>query len=132
MISQNEMIQILCRAYPGFRNKIVESADSWIDDDGRILLYPMMGELCNLIISRLRDGDYSYVDDLFSVIEQLLIDGSEETKGAIAAGFLEGMQCQTEIDRKYWSPLIGSKAAEHCQAMDKFYGISAEGLIKKT
>jgi hypothetical protein len=126
MINQNEMIQILCRAYPGFRNKIIESADSWIADDGRILFHSMMSELRDLLISRLRDGDYSYVEDLFSAIEQLLIEGNEETKGVIATGFLEGMQSQNEIDRKYWSPLIRPKAAEHCKAIDKFYGISVE------
>lgn len=124
MINQNEMIQILCRAYPGFRNKIVESADSWIDDDGLILFYSVMTELRNLLISRLLEGEYTHVDNLFFAVEQLLLDGSEETKSAIATGFLEGMQNQTKVDRKYWSPLIGPKAAEHCQAMDKFYGIS--------
>lgn len=123
MIKREEMLRLLCKTYPGFRNKIVENVDDWITDDGELMIYPWMSQLCDLVVGRLSEGDYGDADELFSLVERLITEGDEEVSTAIAVGFLEYMQHQTQLEPNYWIPLLGTKSAAHCEAMNRFYGI---------
>lgn len=123
MINRDELLQLLCKTCPGFRDKVVEHADLWISDDGEFLLHPWMNQLCNLIEGRLTEGDYSNTDELFALVERLLRDGDENVKTAVATGFLEGLQHQSRLDSKFWTHLLGPLASAHCNAMNRFYGI---------
>jgi hypothetical protein len=127
MINRDEMFQLLCKTYPGFRDKVVEDADNWITDNGEFMLYPWMHLLCDLVVSRFNEGDYDRADELFSLVELLMTEGNEDIKNAIATGFLEGLQHQRELEPKYWAPLLGPESSAYCEAMDRFWGIKESG-----
>lgn len=124
MIEFEEMRQLLCRAYCGPRGRVVATADNWIGEDGEFLASPWMRQLCGLMVDRFDSGDYDQADALFSVVEKLLSAGNEAIQTVVATGFLEGLQHQRKIGPELWQPLLGSLAMSHCEAMDKFYGIT--------
>lgn len=81
-----------------------------------------------MIIHNFCAGNYEHAEELFSEIENLIMNGSQEVGEAICTGFLESMQNQSELDGKLWAPLLGVKATEFCKEMDTFYGVKTKGL----
>ena len=98
MIKIEECLKMLAKAYPGFRDEMVKNVDSWIGKDGEILYYILLTSLSDLFLSRISQGDYDHTQELFSVIELLIGDGTENVKNLITTGFLESLQNQTDID----------------------------------
>ncbi|MYM39434.1 DUF7674 family protein [Duganella qianjiadongensis] len=124
MIEFEEMRQLLCRTYSGLRERVVAAADDWIGEGGEFLAFPWMHQLCGLVIDRFQSGDYDQSDALFGVVEKLLSEGNEAIQTVVATGFLEGLQHQRKIAPELWRPLLGPLARSHCEAMDKFHGIT--------
>lgn len=125
MIQMEEMRQLLCRTYPGLRDRVAMTADEWIGDDGEFIASTWMSQLCTLVQDRFLEGDYEQSAALFLLVEQLLNEGDDSVKAAIATGFIEGLLHQQELAPELWQPLLGSSAQAHCAAMNAFYGIDA-------
>lgn len=124
MIEFEEMRQLVCRTYRGMRERVVATADDWIGDDGEFLQFPWMRQLCGLVVSRLEQGDYEQAEALFQLVERLLAAGDEGVQTVVATGLLEGLQHQERIPHNLWRPLLGPLAQSHCEAVDKFHGIT--------
>jgi len=123
MIHMEEMRQLLCRTYPGLRDRIVASADEWIGEDGEFIAHAWLSQLCTLVQQRFLQGDYEQSAALFDLVERLLQEGDGSVKTAIVTGFVEGLQHLQQFDRVLWQPLLGSSAKAHCRAMNNLYGI---------
>lgn len=123
MIHMEEMRQLLCRSYPGLRDRIVASADEWIGDDGEFIAHAWLSQLCILMQQRFLQGDYEQSAALFDLVERLLNEGDDSVKTAIATGFIEGLQHQQQLNSALWQPLLGSSATAHVRAMNSFYGL---------
>ncbi|WP_028105220.1 DUF7674 family protein [Pseudoduganella violaceinigra] len=124
MIEFEEMRQLLCRACCGLRERVVATADEWIEEEGEFLAFPWMNQLCGLVVDRFQSSDYDQSDALFSIVERLLSTGDEAVQTVVATGFLEGPQHQRKLATELWRPLLGPLARSYCEAMDKFYGIT--------
>jgi hypothetical protein len=122
------MLQTLCQVFPGFRDKLVAATDEWITDEGQLLPFVWMHILTESVVAELQVGNYADADTWFEVIERLLVEGDGEVQAIIATGFLEGMQHQTQLEGKYWAPLLGPLSRQHCRAMDQFHGVATAGL----
>lgn len=125
MIHFEEMRQLLCRTYPGLRDRVVASSDEWIGEGGEFIAHVWLSQLCTLVRQRFLGGDYEQSAALFDLVERLLQEGDGSVKAAIATGFVEGLQHLQEFDPVLWQPLLGSSAKAHCTAMNNFYGIDA-------
>jgi len=123
MIHMEEMRQLLCRTYPGLRDRVAATAEEWIGDDGEFIAHVWMSQLCTLVQQRFSEGDYEQSAALFHLVEHLLNEGDNSVKAAIATGLIEGLQHQQRLDPALWQPLLGSSAKVHCKAMNNFYGI---------
>lgn len=125
MVQMEEMRQLLCRTYPGLRDRVVATAGEWIGDGGEFIAHAWVSQLCNLVQERMGNGDYEQSDALFCVIERLLAEGDDSVRTAVSTGFLEGLQHQQRLAPELWQPLLGSLAKAHCTTMDSFYGIDS-------
>jgi len=123
MIHFEEMRQLLCRTYPGLRDRVVASSDEWIGEGGEFIAHAWLSQLCKLVRQRFLEGDYEQSVALFNLVERLLQEGDDSVQSAIATGFIEGLQHLQELDSVLWQPLLGSSAKAHCAAMNNFYGI---------
>jgi hypothetical protein len=126
MINIDESLKMLCKAYPGFRDKFVRNADSWISNDGEFLYYILITNLTHVLLENISEGNYENTGELFLLVETLLIEGTENVTNLIAVGFLESLQNQTTVKPKYWAPLLGPKAVSFCKARDELQGIKIE------
>lgn len=123
MIDINESLIRLSKTYPGFRDEFAGNAESWISSDGEFLHYILVSNLSDLLIRNISEGDYDNTDALFSLVETLLVEGTEEVSNLISVGFLESLQNQTIVEPSYWAPLLGPNAVAFCKARDEFQGI---------
>jgi len=124
MIELEEMRQLFCRTYRGLRERVVSTADDWIGDSGEFLPFAWIYQLCGLVEDRMEHGDYEQTEALFLLVDRLLAEGDESVQTVVATGFLEGLQHQQKIAPNLWRPLLGPLAHSHCDAMDKFHGIT--------
>jgi hypothetical protein len=124
-IQIEEMRQLLCRTYPGLRERVVATADDWIDSDGKFLAHVWMHQLSKLVVERLREGNYEQSEALFCVVERLINEGDDEVKTVILSGLVEGLQHHRVVEPTLWQPLLGNSARAHCNAIDEFYGIKS-------
>jgi hypothetical protein len=127
-IERHDLLPLLVQCCPGLRDCLVATADKWLQEDGSIGYYHISSVLTGLVVERLGQGDYSFADDLFALVERLLVEGSEEVQGIVATGFLEGMAHQAELAPELWVPLVGPEAREYLRAWDQFTGTSTPGL----
>lgn len=98
MIHMEEMRQLLCRTYPGLRDRVVAAADEWTGEGGEFIAQAWLSQLCDLVQQRLLEGDYEHSAPLFHLVERLLDEGDDSVNAAIATGFLEGLQHQRRLD----------------------------------
>lgn len=89
IIDKEEMIKLLCKSYPGLRDKIVYRANDWMSENGSILYITLIGSLSALVLERFSEGNYENSDGLFASVEALLENGDDQVKEIIATGFLE-------------------------------------------
>jgi hypothetical protein len=127
-IERSELLQLLVRSCPGLRDRLVPTADNWLQEDGTISYFVVSWVLTDLVVDRFRQGDYGFADDLFALIERLLTEGSDEVKDIVATGFLEGMAHQDDLVPELWVPLTGPRARDYLRAWDQFTGVSTPGL----
>lgn len=126
MIDIDESLKMLSKTYPGFREAFAKNADSWISNDGEFLYYILISDLSNVLIKNISEGNYENTEELFLLVEKLLIEGSEYVSNLISVGFLESLQNQTTVEPNYWAPLLGPEAVSFCKARDEFQGIKIE------
>jgi hypothetical protein len=68
---------------------------------------------------------------LLASLEELLANGDEETRIAVATGFLEALLAQSSAGRLDFSkiaPFLGKESRKYCIEWDRFTGVSTEGL----
>lgn len=120
-IDKFEMLMKICVAYPGFRDRIASSADSWISVEGKFMWGVLIGLLSGFIFSKIEGGDYNNLDELFSCVDELIDRGDEEVISLVTTELLEGMLNSRTVDSSLWRPLLGEKASMFCDDIDSFY-----------
>jgi hypothetical protein len=124
----HELIPLLVQCCPGFREPLVRNADDWIREDGTFGFCFLTARHADYVVEQFDQGEYGFADELFSLVERLLEQGTEAVKAAIATGFLEQMQDQQELPSPLWAPLVGKRARDYLAARDTFHGTKTPGL----
>ncbi len=128
MTPLQELLPRLVQCCPGFREMLVRNVDDWLHDDGSISYFRIVSLLAGFAAGRFNEGDYSFADDLFALVERLMESGSEDVQDVMATGFLEAMHNQTILPPELWVPLIGPRAREYLIAWNAFHGATTPGL----
>ena len=82
----------------------------------------------DLLIQKKQDD--SLIDEIFTYMEFLLINGDDDVQNAAATCFLENILNRTpeQIDPKRYVDYLGPESRKYCQAWDEFTGVKTEGL----
>jgi hypothetical protein len=88
------LIRDLVESSPGFRNRWKEHVAFW---GGKAAgSYNDIAEFVHFTVEDLYEkGAQSEVRAVFELMENAIVNGSEETKGLVSVGFLETLQCVT-------------------------------------
>jgi hypothetical protein len=68
---------------------------------------------------------------VFDLAENFLVGSDEETKTAVATGFLESLLAQASagrLDFRRIGPMLGDESRKYCREWDRFTGVVTEGL----
>jgi hypothetical protein len=71
------------------------------------------------------------IQRLLGAVEELMVDGTDEVREAVATCFLENLQNAASAGRfpaRRFVEFLGPRSAEHCRAWDRFTGVRTEGL----
>ena len=102
-------------------------------EKGPISPHSILRELSHFVVSKFSEGDYDNSEELFALIEKMIMDGNNEVQNAATTCFLENLQNRSssedyEFDGSHFVSLLGPKSTEYCKAYDKITGIKTEGL----
>lgn len=120
-IKKEEMLISLCKVHPDLRDSIVESADEWISLEGDIIWGRVVCQLSYLLLDSISTGEYLYVEETFSCIDNLIEKGDDQVSTLLTTQFLESMLNSRKVSQSLWRPLLGKNAEEYCTALDEFY-----------
>ena len=122
-----EMLVKLCKVYPGFRDRFVSAADSWVSLEGKFLWGILINELSTILFNNIEEGDYLHIEQLFACVDELIEHGDDEVSTLITTQLLEGMLNSKAMDQSLWRPLLGEHAASYCNAIDEHYAKKTKG-----
>ncbi len=82
----------------------------------------------NLLIQK--NPNPSLIEEIFTYIEFLLVNGDEDVQTVVATCFLENILNVTpeQIDPKRFVAYLGIESRKYCRAWDEFTGVKTEGL----
>jgi len=90
MIQPVEAVRLLLLACPDFSDTLTRHRAWWGDEDPS--LYTEMSVFAQYVVDCLQVNDTTSFPAVFHVIEQLLVEGDDATKGLMCVGFLESLQ----------------------------------------
>jgi len=98
------------------------------DELPKTIIFAEIGrEFCDSIDSVLSAEHESVLE----CIEDLMREGCDDVKDAVATGFLEHLLNKASSGRLYFptiAPLLGPECVRYCKAWDEFTGIKTPGL----
>lgn len=134
-ISKNESTKLILEKFPEFFSSLQaykEEWDPWGETSyfGEVMVFSSF--VSDLLVAK--EYDSSKIEEIFSFMEYLLVQGDEDVSTAVATGFLENIINQTpeKIDPKRFVKYLGPESQAYCRAWDKFTGVQTEGLWKNS
>lgn len=77
-----------------------------------------------------KESNSSQINEIFSHIEYLLVNGDEDVKNGVTTCFLENILNKTpeKIHPERFVQYLGPASREYCRAWDEFTGVQTEGV----
>ncbi len=92
MITRDEMFLPILRATPSFSQKWDAFLEEWKDEDDGYPYYLALADLARHMIGVLSSGKTDEIRSIFSVVEQLILEGDPYVREAAIIGLLEDLQ----------------------------------------
>ena len=132
MITKDQIISIVLKACPSFKG-VYDSSDN------QDLLYVVMGDLADHLLSLYKENKTEEFNELSKVIEAMHIDGDGYVKELATIGFLESIQnvwSNNGVDPKKFTKYLRPESKKWWDELNDFWEgkISSvgEGLHNKT
>jgi hypothetical protein len=130
MIESRELPERILACFPAFEERWNEESLFWPAAGISPTACGILAELSGLIAEHLMRKEIAGIPAVFALMEQLLVDGTEEVRDAAATCFLENLHNRVpeKIDPQSFVPFLGPQSREYCRAWDQFCGTTTEGL----
>lgn len=132
MIQASDLLPMLFKAYPELREELLETVSSWLPRSGNISPHTIMTHLSHRVAKNFMVHNYTDSEELFDLVELLIIDGSEDVKNAVCTCFLANLQNiasnENEFDDSHYVSLLRAKSIEFCKYWDEYTGVKTDGL----
>ena len=129
MITRLDAMAHVLRRVPGFREQWQAHLDYWEGEEAG--LCNDMAEFSRYVSTLIADKRTSDLGRIFSLVEELMVNGDSHVKDATATCFLENLlnvASSGRIDAASFVPLLGPESRAYAIAWDKFTGVSTPGL----
>lgn len=112
-----------------FAKTIEEARAEWKPDAPPLTLVMCM--LGRSLTSRAQPCTETEFKGVFDLVEVAITQGEESVQNAIATGFLESLQSESDAGRfdfRSVAHLLGQETVNYCRAWDSFTGCNTRGL----
>jgi hypothetical protein len=135
MIESNQIIQLLIETYPDFRKALIESVDHWLPEKGPIRPHSILMYLSGPVVKNFLKGNYDNAEQLFDLIERMVVEGEPDLANAATTCFLENLQniashTDNDFEGGHFVPLLGENSKEFCIQYDEMTGAKTKELYK--
>ena len=132
MIRATEILPLLIKTYPDTRDELIRTVSSWLPKSGAISPHTIMTHLSHRVANNLMNNNYQFSEELFDLVELLIIEGDEDVKNATCTCFLANLQNiasnENEFEDSHYVSLLRAKSTEFCKRWDEYTGVKTEGL----
>jgi hypothetical protein len=129
MINVIDATDRLLRSYPHLEQIRLAVALKWQPEEPpATVLYSAFGQSISETVGHLSNDEKTYI---FDTIEQLLLQGDDIVRAAVATGLLEALLSQSSSNRfdfRAISNHLRPNTRHYCQEWDRFTGCSTPGL----
>ncbi len=127
MVTLDEVVDLLLEACPEFRPHYEEYLRGFYrsDEVPKQAPYADVSAFTAYLIDALDAGRTACFAPSFALAERLLVEGDEQTRNWVIAGFLEGLQNQlshTNLGYDVFLPWLGAKSREAWQGLIDSWG----------
>lgn len=92
MIQKSEVMELLLNACPSYIKRWKEHSNFYYCNGEEQLLYIDLGDFSGHLVDLYTNNELNEFNQVFDIVELLLIDGDDFVKEAAIIGFLEGIQ----------------------------------------
>jgi len=130
MIQPTDVARLITESYPAFSERWNEQSYHWPDKGESPSACAVLCEFSHLISEKLGAEDFESIPAVFSLIERMLGEGTQDVMDAAATCFLENIhnRVPTTIAPGSFVPFLGPLSRDYCRAWDKFCGVETKGL----
>lgn len=132
MIRAAHLLPLLFQCYPDARNELIETVSSWLPRNGVLSAHTLLTHVSHRVAKNFMANNYNRAEELFDLVELLIIDGDEDVKNATCTCFLANLQNiasnENEFDDAHYVSLLRAKSIEFCKRWDEYTGVKTEGL----
>ena len=112
-----------------FHESAERLAKEWVPESPPITA--LMYEFGRVIANAARSERVEIVRDSMLLVEQLMKDGDQDLKDAVATGLLECLLAEASAGKLNFAvivPYLGKHSRAYCRAWDSFTGVKTAGL----
>jgi len=129
MITKEKCINYILQKVPEFQNSWEIHLNYWESEEAG--LCNDVSSFARFTIEKTNSKNQELLNTVFAVAEELLIDGDEDVRTAVATCFLEnllnGVSAGTISNSSFLS-FLGENSKKHCRKWDEFTGVKTIGL----
>jgi len=129
MITKEDLLDLLIESSKQFKEIAKKELSGeeftlWIDKDGTILGYIVLGDYAHHIIELYQKHETEEFHKIFDLIEKLHIDGDAYVKEAATIGILEGIQniaMSNKVDPEVFVPFLRPQSLKFWRSLNDFW-----------
>lgn len=133
MVSEIEILEILSREFPGFKDAWEKEVNDIWDGDNPGLSLTLAG-FSHYIKDLIAENNVNNKDTIelaFKLAEKFMVEGDSRVQDAVATCFLENLinaVAWGRIPASGFVHLLGEESRKYCKAWDDFTGVKTEGV----
>lgn len=128
MINPQEALHLLVSQSFDFRVRVEAFLLEWQPEQPGFCL--ILSELSRVTIGFFQQQQDTHLQQVFAIIEKLLVEGDQVVRDAAATCFLENIlhRVPEEVSAQTFLSFLGLKSKEYCKAYNDFTGVQLDGF----
>ncbi len=127
MVTQDEVMGLLLEACPKFRPRWEDYLVHWYGTREPEELIPMsdVAQFSSYLVEEAKAGRTTCFAQVFTLMERLLVEGSEDVQYWVTVGCLEDLQniaSNRDIDYKIFEPWLGERTKTEWRGLIDYWG----------
>jgi hypothetical protein len=129
MISRADCMNTILRRIPNFEERWQAHLSYWDGEEPGLCID--VTEFSDYVADLINQDRLEALPGIFDLIEQLMVEGDDEVRTAVATCFLENLlnvSSAGKLEPAKFTHLLGPESRAYCRAWDEFTGVHTNGV----